>query len=234
MGVGGSHGHDSSVSLVQGSNSNDHPPITHSGTSDSDRKYNLVVSGIAECDSGVGRMSRQIEDLKRVSETLSTVVESISKSCIKDTRRLGKYSPTSSRPRPLLVTMLRACDVTAVLANKSQLDNTIRIRRDLPRVVRAKQAVLMKERWKLIESGIERRDIKIQRDKLFVRGSMFGMLDASDNTKFIKSPDDESQSSGDCSEATTIPVSGSASPQFSPVSPSPDRSITDDAEASSS
>ena len=72
--------------------------------------------------------------------------------------------------------------------------------------------------------------IKIERDKLVVRGSMFGMLDASDNTKFIKSPDDESQSSGDCSEATTIPVSGSASPQFSSVS----RSITDYAEASSS
>lgn len=69
------------------------------------------------------RLSHQVRDLERVSDTLSSVVDSISTSSIKDTHRLGKYTATMNRPRPLLVKLLRASDVCAVLANKSQLDN---------------------------------------------------------------------------------------------------------------
>lgn len=80
--------------------------------------------------------------------------------------------------------LLRASDVDAILARKLSLNRNIHIRRDLSRDAGAKQAVLMKERWKLISSGVDRKDIKIGKDKLLVAGFVYGALDPTNLTKF--------------------------------------------------
>ena len=153
---------------------------------ENDRRYNLVISGVTECKHGTSRLARQASDLTRISDILSSTIESISEHSIKDIQRLGKYNVNMNRPRPLLVKLLRATDVSAILANKSSLDKSIRVRRDLPKDIRMKQVILLKERWKLINSGTDRKDIKIDGEKLFVCGSLYGSLDPTDISKFIK------------------------------------------------
>ena len=66
-----------------------------------DRRFNLVVTGIPECSSFADKLSKQAHDIDKTSQVLSSVVESISASSIKDLYRLGKYNSKSSRPRPL-------------------------------------------------------------------------------------------------------------------------------------
>lgn len=86
--------------------------------------------------------------------------------------------------------------------------------------IRVKQAVLLKERWKLIKSGVDRKDIKINRDKLLVRGSTFGSLDPADNTKFIKVSSDESGIQEELSALTTatdLSLQHTSSPQLSTI-----------------
>ena len=54
--------------------------------------------------------------------------------------------------------MLGATNADAIFAKKASLDHTVYIRCDSPKEERAKHAVLLKERWKLINNGTNRRD----------------------------------------------------------------------------
>ena len=44
----------------------------------------------------------------------------------------------------------------------------------------------MNERWKLISSGVQRKDIRISGDKILLRGSVYSALDGEDPLKFVK------------------------------------------------
>ena len=46
--------------------------------------------------------------------------------------------------------------------------------------------MLLKERWKLINFGTERKDIRIIKEKLLVHGRLYGSLDPQDHTRFVK------------------------------------------------
>ena len=108
---------------------------------------------------------------------------------MKDVYRLGKYNTDDNRPRQLLVKMIRASDVTAVLTRKSSLDRSIYIRRDLPREVRVGQAVLRKERRRLIDSGVHYSDISVRGDRILVKTILYGSLDVNDRSRFTKDSD---------------------------------------------
>lgn len=158
-----------------------------SSNPDTERKFNLIISGIEESQQGVDRHTRQSHDLEEVSATLSSLVSSISSDSIKDLFRLGKFDVNHKRPRYILVKMIRASDVPAVLSKKSSLAHPIFIRRDLPREVRSRHSTLMKERRLLIESGIDRSVIKVQKHSITVKDVLYGELDLNNNSKFQKS-----------------------------------------------
>lgn len=69
------------------------------------------------------------------------------------------------------------------LQTKSAIDSPVRIRQDLPMEVRRNQAILLKERWELIQSGVDRKDIKIDKANLLVRGSLYGSIDSTSGLK---------------------------------------------------
>ena len=71
-----------------------------------------------------------------------------------------KYS--SSRPRPILVKFLRAFEASLVLSKRRSLtSSSISIKPDMTRAEREIEQALLKERRNLIDSGVERKFIRI-------------------------------------------------------------------------
>ena len=60
-----------------------------------------------------------------------------------------------------------------VLSRKSSFRPYV-IKPDLPPDKRAQEKILLKERWNLIQSGVDKTLIKIKRSSLLVKGSTFG------------------------------------------------------------
>ena len=91
-------------------------PIRHE-----DRKLNLVVFGIDESPSNTPRLDHLKNDLDHLVATFNSNEIPIEVHTIKDFHRLGKYSPTQSRPRPILVKFLRTIDVATILSHRGTL-----------------------------------------------------------------------------------------------------------------
>ena len=134
-----------------------------------DRKFNIVVFGISECTHGSLRHERLSQDLLKISDFLKTIDPSFSGMSISDFRRLGKYSPESNKPRPLLVSFLRTSDVQNVLGHAHEVSSPYRVQPDRSPQERADRALLLHERYQLINSGqVERSSIKIKHLSMFV------------------------------------------------------------------
>ena len=154
------------------------------------RKSNLVIIGIPECDKGSRRYLRQRADLERAGELLSGIDPFVTANSIRVTACLGKYN--EDRSRPLLITLTRANDVQSILSNRRLLADRpgIRIKPDLSLAERKNESVLLKERWSLIQAGTERSSINISGNHLFINKQKYGT--ASDG-KFVccSNPDSE-------------------------------------------
>ena len=150
-----------------------------------DRKSNLVVFGVAEHPTGTPRHTRTLEDLSAISGILSKLSNSISEQSIKDCFRLGKFK--EGRSRPILVKMLRICDVSSVLAlrrNLSSVAPNISIKPDLSQEARRIERILLKERRELINSGVDKVSIKLRGSVLFKGNKRYG--EAIDNGSAFK------------------------------------------------
>ena len=132
---------------------NSNVPSTCIGTSLcklDNRQLNIVVHGIPECTKGQPRKQRWVSDLRNVSNLFNESSASVPKSAIRDCRRLGKYSGTSSRPRPILV-HFNSCNVVMDLLQKRSLFSPpYVIKPDLPADVRLWEKALLKVRWDLV------------------------------------------------------------------------------------
>ena len=150
------------------------PPPTSKPTpaisvTESERKFNLVLYGIKECPKGTPKHSRMVSDLKSVADILSSVDTQVSQLSIRDNYRLGKYQP--DRSRPILVKMTRSSEVSSILSNRRKLTSQpgIFIKADLTPKERFIESLLLKERRSLIDSGIDRSDIKIRGSAIYVK-----------------------------------------------------------------
>ena len=81
---------------------------------------------------------------------------------IKDFHRLGRYKEKQDRPRPILVKFLSALDANAILSNRSNVSSPIVIKPDMSKEERDTESILLSEHWKLLQSGIDRKLIKIR------------------------------------------------------------------------
>lgn len=70
--------------------SNLETPRNKSHVDSVDRKFNIVMFGIEECQVGTARYTRQSEDLEKVTAVISSVDASLSSTSVKDHFRLGK------------------------------------------------------------------------------------------------------------------------------------------------
>jgi len=143
---------------------------------DDDRKYNVVIYGIRECDKGTNRSERLNHDLHNVKSIISEGDNSISPLSIWDLLRLGKYREQAQRPRPILVKLTRTIDVSTLLIKAKSLPKGVNIKPDMTREERLTESILLKERWSLIQSGLNRRAIKIRSNKIFVINKLHGQV----------------------------------------------------------
>lgn len=154
--------------------------IQHSNPASSqstDRKFNLVIYGLNECPNGTSRPERVKQDIDKGYSVLSKVDEDINVSSVRDCLRLGKYKKDQARPRPLLLKLNRAIDVISVLSNRASLeDKSIVIKPDMSPEEKQIESLLLKERWSLMQSGINKTDIKIKSGSIFVKGKKHGYV----------------------------------------------------------
>lgn len=152
-------------------------PDTHRTTEfHHDKKFNVVLYGVEECPPRTSKADRFESDLASVVSVLSTIDSNIQPQSIKDCYWLGKFSPQETRPRPILVRMIRISDVSKILSKKRLLSRPYSIKPDMSREQRLVEAVLLQERWHLIQSGVARNSIKIRNTRLFVKNKLHGQV----------------------------------------------------------
>ena len=127
--------------------------------SHSDRKYNLVIFGIKESPTGTQRSDRLKADFDSSLSVLSKANKRINVQSIRDFFHLGKYKRDAIRPRPILVKLNRAMDVTDALSNRSSLPEGATIKPDMSQEERKTESILLSQRWSLIQSGVNKKDI---------------------------------------------------------------------------
>ena len=159
-----------------------HPSFTHN------KKFNLVIFGVDESQEGTSRLERANSDLSQVSQILSSTNESFQSHSISDSFRLGKFSIDRRHPRPILIKLLRSSDVSNILLKRRSLTLPCSIKPDLSLEEWQRESALLKERWSLIQSDIERKSIRIHNLSIFVNNKLHGKLDVSSNQFHCCSP----------------------------------------------
>ena len=140
----------------------------------SERRFNLVLYGVQESPEGTNLYNRATKDLKDSAIILSKVLPSITDQAIRDCVRIGKYSPTKTRP--LLVSFLRALDVRLILQRLSPdvLPSGIAVKPHMSATEKQQSSILLRERWKNMQAGMDKSKIKIRGRKLFIDSRLVG------------------------------------------------------------
>ena len=108
-----------------------HPVEARATMENHDRKFNIIVFGIDESASGSSRCKRQQENLDKISGIFSSLDNSVSALSVRDNFCLGCFKQDAQKPRPLLVKLSRAADVSSLLSKRTSLSKPIFIRPDL-------------------------------------------------------------------------------------------------------
>ena len=137
-----------------------------------ERRFNIVVFGANEAAPGTPRAKRVQDDLEVISSAISEADDSIPSTSIRDHFRLGKFKGESKHPRPILVKLNRSSEVDSILSNCGSVKSPLSIKRDLSLSERRRESALLKERWSLIQSGIERKSIKLRGNNLLVKNKV--------------------------------------------------------------
>ena len=149
--------------------------VPHNQFNNPDRKYNIVVYGIDECPKGLSKSDRFNYELTNVISTMSKIDSSINSQSIKDCFRLGKFIVQQKQPRPILVKFIRVTDVSSILSKcRNAFGSPIRIKPDMSPDERQRESSLLRERWRLIQSGVLRSVIKIRGSHLYVHNKLYG------------------------------------------------------------
>ena len=69
--------------------------------SSNDCRFNIIIFGIPEYDSGTSCFTRMAQDSANTMSTLQKIDSNLSESVVRDCFRLGKYKQNNSRPRPI-------------------------------------------------------------------------------------------------------------------------------------
>ncbi len=151
-------------------------PIPVISTESSDRKFNLIVRGLAESKKGTPRHERTRQDLAAVCDILTSLESDVSAASIRDCFRLGKYEP--GRDRPALVKFIRSTDVSSVLSDTKKLATLagVSVKPDKSLEERKVESLLLKERRSLIDKGVDRADIKIKGNSILVNKVRHGQV----------------------------------------------------------
>ena len=158
--------HQSSINVVAKSDTK-----SSAGILPADRKFNIVLFGIKENPPETSRSDRIKSDMKCCLDVIVKLNSEISSQSIRDCLRLGKYKQSASRPRPLLLKLNRSLDVTTILSNRDKAPQGIAIKPDLTLQERQRNSLLLGERWKLMQAGTDKKNIKIRSSIIYLNGN---------------------------------------------------------------
>ena len=74
---------------------------------------------------------------------------------------------------------MRTSDVIQILSNRRNIPSPYYVKPDRSPETRAQEALLLKERYSLLQSGFTRDDIKIRNSGLYVKGTLYGKVTTS-------------------------------------------------------
>ena len=103
-----------------------------------------------------------------------------------------------------IIKLTRTIDVISLLSNHSSLPNNISIKPDMSQAECTTESLLMKERWRLIQTGIDCKSIKIQAANIYVNNKLYGKVC---NSSFTLSSEMSSANNN-----STLPNSSQQSP----------------------
>ena len=144
-----------------------------------ERKFNIIIFGIDECQKGMPRSERLRMDEASIVHHIQKIVPSFNVLSIRDSFRLGKYCVSNDRPRPILATLARSSDVELILSKRSSLplSGPIRIKPDLSPEERHSEKILLTERRVLLDSGLaERGSIRVRGSRIFIGERLHGRV----------------------------------------------------------
>ena len=176
---------------------------------DYDKKFKIVFYGIKESPRGTPLPQRRNNDHDSIYSAIASVEPTFAPQSIRDCGRLGRYKE-SQRPRPVVVHLSRATDVATILSKRSSLRKPIVVKPYMSPDERACEAILLQQRWSLIQSGIERSRIKIRKSRLFKDDALQGeVINRKYHPSIITSsdPSDPDDSGDDSTDLDTARVS---------------------------
>ena len=139
-----------------------------------DQKSNVVVYGIEESPPKTPKNVRLQKDINSISQIFDSINVSVKSTQILDCCRLGQFKVQQSRPRPILVKLQRTIDANAILANRSSVSSSFLIKPDMSPVEHANESILLKERWSLIQTGYNHKQIKLSSTCIYIDGQIYG------------------------------------------------------------
>ena len=147
-------------------------------TNNQERKFNIIIYGVPECPKGSHWTNRASRDLNSVTSILSNIESSVTSHSVRDCHRLGKFSEASNRPRPILVELNQAHEVTSILSKRGSLKGShIVIKPDMSPSERNTEQILLKQRWSLIQSeAADSQSIRIRGSRLLINGRVHGQV----------------------------------------------------------
>ena len=155
-------------------NSSPHKKTSHS--CQHDRKFNVVVFGIAEPPSESSPFTRTTKDTENIIRLFEKINPDFSSATLHDCFRLGRYKKDQSRPRPILAKLNRTVDVASILSDRAKYPNGINIKPDLTKEERSCESKLLAERWRLMQSGTDKKLIKIKKSSIYIQGKLHGSV----------------------------------------------------------
>lgn len=157
-----------------GSHSNDSHGLSsyrsgpsHNGVSD--KKFNVVLFSVSESPQGTPRNTRNLQDFNLVTSVLSDIEGDSNITC-------SVHDCSGNCPRPVLVALNSTAQVRHVLMHHHSLPSPITVKPDRSISERKIVKILLTERWKLIQAGLDRRSIKLRSSCLYLNGRFHGKV----------------------------------------------------------
>jgi len=133
---------------------------------------------------------------------MTQVSSEISSTAISDCYRLGKYNQNSNRPCPILVKFGRTVEVAMLLNNRRSIPKGISFKPYMTPGEREVESLLLKHRWKLINEGTNRKDIRLRNSCIYVGGKLHGKVIG--NTYSAIHPSDTNSTNTTSSDTTSM------------------------------
>ena len=110
-----------------------------------DRKFNVVVFGVAECKSETTHVEHLANDSSSILGIFQKLNSNLNESTIHDCFCLGRYNQSHKWPGPILVKLNRSIGVANTLSNRSLCPENITVKPDLTSKEREIVSILLKK-----------------------------------------------------------------------------------------